>query len=168
MVRFDCPSCKTPVQADDKAVGKRAKCRKCGATVTVPTSETFLVRERPAAEAGKFDAVPVGRNKGWSGMEHGFVTVFLLLLALGFLSVGAASCNPDWTRGENRFPDDYAPSAAANATEHIQRRLDSGLDGMMCVNAGMLCLVLLGLQRVCVAVRQLQGDVNAIAARRGP
>ena len=37
-IRFNCDSCGNPLKAGEELVGKKAKCRKCGAVVTVPSS----------------------------------------------------------------------------------------------------------------------------------
>jgi len=36
MIRFACPQCHTGFQADDRAAGKKTKCPKCGAALSVP------------------------------------------------------------------------------------------------------------------------------------
>ena len=41
MIRFTCPQCGKGFQAEDKAGGKKTKCPKCTAAITVPLAETI-------------------------------------------------------------------------------------------------------------------------------
>src|SRR5262249_27343099 len=53
MIRVECPSCGTPLRGPDEAAGKKTKCPKCGATVTLPAAHGEPIYEaEPLADAG--------------------------------------------------------------------------------------------------------------------
>ena len=47
MIRTNCPSCATPIKVDVKFAGRKAKCGKCAALITIPQPEEVQADEEP-------------------------------------------------------------------------------------------------------------------------
>lgn len=138
----ECPHCRKGVKYGDKHAGLSVNCPSCKGEFVIPAAAEVATESVVAAIAvtDTEPRDPVGA----------IVVVIALIVgvACGFAWFFAGSSDMNYSRAR-RFQEENAVGATANAAEDIASRLrDTAPTMMLPTIAGLLCLVLIVLERI--------------------